>query len=102
MPYIKEEQREHFDKHIDKLLETIHHLGQNQKGLINYIITYLIHRYIGDSKDVSYSEINDMIGVLECCKLELYRQLSWYEDIKKETNGPVSNIDDSDFWWIKA
>jgi hypothetical protein len=39
---------------------------------------------------VRYANLNEMIGALECCKLELYRILTApYEDVKIEENGGV-------------
>ena len=38
----------------------------------------------------NYARFNEMIGVLECCKLELYRRvISNYEDKKMRQNGDV-------------
>lgn len=62
-------------------------------GDLNYKITNLIHRYI-IVKGLSYSTLNEVTGVLECAKLELYRQVvAKYEDKKKRQNGPVSELD---------
>jgi hypothetical protein len=45
-------------------------------------------KYLAD--ELSYSKINEVIGVLECAKQELYRRVaSPYEDSKKEANGDV-------------
>jgi hypothetical protein len=39
---------------------------------------------------MSYQNINELIGVLECAKLELYRRVaSPYEDEKIQSNGDV-------------
>jgi hypothetical protein len=39
---------------------------------------------------VRYANVNEMIGALECCKLELYRILiAPYEDVKIDENGGV-------------
>ena len=39
---------------------------------------------------VSYSFLNDFIGVLECVKLELYRRVATpYEEDKRQENGDV-------------
>ena len=38
----------------------------------------------------NYVKLNELIGVLECAKLELYRRVaSPYEDEKVESNGDV-------------
>ena len=42
---------------------------------------------------LKYSEINSVIGVLECAKMELYRRIAApYEDKKCEENGDVYSI----------
>ena len=60
-------------------------------GELNYRITRLLQTYIDVTKGgVSYTNINEVIGVLECVKLELYRRMSApYEDKKIEENGDV-------------
>jgi hypothetical protein len=57
-------------------------------GTLNYIITRLVHWYLGDKPN--YERYNAAIGVLECAKLELYRRkVSPYEDEKIKENGDV-------------
>lgn len=64
-------------------------------GELNYILSRMIHQYITDH-GLCYACINEVVGVLECVKLELYRQIAApYEDIKKAENGPVSTLDAS-------
>lgn len=59
-------------------------------GELNYWITTDILRYLERKGELSYTNINEVIGVLECAKLELYRRLAVpYEDKKKEENGDV-------------
>ena len=58
-------------------------------GQLNYVITYIVNQYLQES-GVSYSNINEVIGVLECAKLELYARVARpYEDEKMEANGDV-------------
>jgi hypothetical protein len=58
-------------------------------GELNYAITRLILEYMQLSP-LSYKLFNEVIGALECCKLELYRRLvATYEDKKIEANGDV-------------
>lgn len=84
MPYITQEQRLELKNPARK----IHSAGE-----LNYCISGLIHEYL-ESHSLCYTYINEVIGVLECCKLEAYRQLAVpYEDQKKSMNGPVSNLD---------
>ncbi|WP_298752164.1 hypothetical protein [uncultured Arcobacter sp.] len=63
-------------------------------GELNYAITMMIQDYIKQSGGVSYRIMNEVTGVLECCKLELYRKItSKYEDIKIYENGDVFTLD---------
>jgi hypothetical protein len=58
-------------------------------GQLNYVITSLCDEYIGN-EGLSYASINEVIGVLECAKLELYRRIAVpYENAKLEENGDV-------------
>jgi len=68
--------------------------GPNTPGELNYCITQLINEYIEEESDsMRYSFINACIGVLECCKLELYRRIAApYEDKKCEENGDVYEV----------
>jgi len=63
--------------------------GPITAGELNYCITRLCDRYLSESKH-KYTDYNEIIGVLECAKLEFYRRLIVpYEDQKKEENGDV-------------
>jgi len=78
MPYIPESDRDRLRPHC----------GPENVGELNYVITSIIDNYIGPS--MRYSDINAVIGALECAKLELYRRLAApNEDEKKEINGDV-------------
>jgi broad-specificity NMP kinase len=57
-------------------------------GELNYALTSVINDYLGEG--LSYAKLNEVIGVLECAKLELYRRLAApYEDTKIQENGDV-------------
>ena len=61
-------------------------------GELNYLITREIVNYLGLRLGVvpRYSDYNEVVGVLESVKLEMYRRLvSTYEDSKIEENGDV-------------
>lgn len=59
-------------------------------GKLNFAITALIRDYLPHADNLTYSAFNEVIGVLECAKLELYRRMvAPYEDEKKEENGDV-------------
>ena len=59
-------------------------------GALNYKITMELLDYIARRGGASYQNFNDVIGVLECCKLEMYRRMvAPYEDEKMALNGDV-------------
>lgn len=79
MPYIKKSDRERISEGD----------APGNAGELNYVITKTINAYLG-RKGLSYSNLNEIIGVLECAKLELYRRVvSNYEDSKIAANGDV-------------
>ena len=92
MPYIKQPLRTSLDPLIDQLQQEIAHMEMdnellNTEGVLNYIITRLLMKVYTTP---SYSEINDVVGMLECCKLEYYRTVAVpYEELKKDENGAV-------------
>lgn len=58
-------------------------------GELNYQIAKLVHRFIND-RGGNYGAINEAIGALECCKLEVYRRIAApYESTKLAQNGDV-------------
>lgn len=81
MPYIKNEERGWFDTFPEGKYES--------PGQLNYSITTLIIAYLEDRGEC-YQTYNDIIGALECAKLEVYRRkVSYYEDGKIRSNGDV-------------
>lgn len=84
MPYITEERKSELQKSINSILSEPLSIGD-----VNYIITMIVQKYIYNL-GINYSVLNEVIGVLECAKLELYRRLvSVYEDNKIKENGDV-------------
>ena len=84
MPYILPEDRDKFDANIEALTQNI-----DTPGELNYTITRIIHDYLNRGP-MNYSVLNEIVGVLECCKLEFVRRVvSLYEDEKIEENGDV-------------
>jgi hypothetical protein len=85
MPYLKQDRRKMlFDLYFSK---TKNFEIELTAGDLNYIFTKLIDSQL---KSLNYAKINEMIGALECAKLELYRRVAApYEDIKMEENGDV-------------
>ncbi len=85
MPYIKPEQRSQIDACLKNLVSS--------PGGLNYAITKLCHNYI-ENFGLSYAMVNEVIGVLTCAMLELYRVVAGpYENKKWIENGPVSELD---------
>jgi len=79
MPYIQQSRREEITD--SSLVETA--------GELNWLLTILINDYI-NKHGKSYQTLNEVVGVLECAKLELYRRVvSPYEEIKMQQNGDV-------------
>lgn len=65
-------------------------------GELNYLLTKMIQRYLGIDPSTgagahtSYTQFNEVVGALECIKLELYRRaIAPYEDKKIKENGDV-------------
>lgn len=87
MPYIKKEDRKVFDECLYELSNTI-----DNEGELNYCISTILHLYL-EREGVRYAQINKLIGVLECAKMELYRQIAGpYESAKFIENGDISTL----------
>jgi hypothetical protein len=79
MPYIIKAAREQLD---DGGLP-------DNAGELNYVITNLLDDYLS-AYGLNYTNVNALVGVLECAKLELYRRIAApYEDEKIKENGDV-------------
>lgn len=84
MPYIKKEDRTKFF-HLFDIAEKINSVGE-----LNYCITKLAHEYLYKKGSPKYTDYNEIIGVLECAKLEFYRRkVEFYENEKIKQNGDV-------------
>jgi hypothetical protein len=91
MPYIKKEKRPNIDMFVTKLSYELNLDPDNIHGNLNYTITRLIDESLGDK--LSYKKLQDMVGMLECCKLELTRRLvDPYEQLKAEQNGDAYKV----------
>jgi len=87
MPYIKQENRSKYFDHAQAIAKEA-----TVAGDLNYAITEMVHAYIR-KKGVSYAVLNEVIGALECSKIELYRrQVAGYEDTCIEKNGDTTSI----------
>lgn len=98
MPYIKPEQRKELDEYIGYLSKKIYLKTKTDdlEGVMNYVLTsVLTNTYKLFYEQISYSCINNMMGILGCMSQELYRRLaSWYEDLKIMKNGDLSSFRD--------
>ncbi len=80
MPYVDAEARERLDGGAPP--ET--------PGELNYAITKLVDDYLVRKGGLRYRHLNEVVGVMECAKLELYRRLAApYEDVKIGEAGDV-------------
>ena len=62
-------------------------------GELNYVISCLVDQYLISKGGLRYININEVIGVLECSKLELYRRVAApYEDAKRDESGDVYEV----------
>ena len=90
MPYIKKEDRITLDYSIEALAISIS-TYDGIAGRFNYSISRMIDIILGQ-RGLNYANVNEIVGALECIKLELYRRIaSPYEDKKIEENGDVYN-----------
>lgn len=88
MPYIKDSRRKEIDDVIDDLIDEIKTNPGGMHGDLNYVIARTIDGCLG--KDLSYKNLQDMIGMLECCKMEIINRLvTPYEIRKCKDNGEV-------------
>lgn len=86
MPYIRKDRRSELDDIVDDLIDEVKANPGGMHGDLNYVIARTVDGCLG--KDLSYKNLQDMIGMLECCKLEIVRRLiNNYEDKKCSENG---------------
>lgn len=79
MPYIPEKRRE----------EILAGDFPATPGELNYRVSQILDQYASNHKP-SYTVFSEVIGVIECVKLEFYRKVvSPYEEAKESANGPV-------------
>ncbi len=92
MPYIEQAGRDCLDPEIDALSEALRFPLCREPGALNYTITTLLCRVLGD-EGWSYKKINTMMGVLECVKQEMYRRVAAeYEDEAILRNGDLEEF----------
>jgi hypothetical protein len=89
MPYVDLESRERLKHLTDQIKDEILNGQSISPGDMNYLITLMCHAYL-ERKGNRYTFHNDLVGVLECAKQELYRRkTASYEDECIKKNGDV-------------
>ena len=90
MPYIPDEKRDGFENALTSLVARMIACDEKDRaGMMNYCISTLMSKTL-KAHGTNYALLNELIGVLECAKLELYRRVaSPYEDLKIQSNGDV-------------
>ncbi len=88
MPYVKQDERGIYVE-LKKVPET--------PGQLNYLLTSICLAYLRERGQhegqtvLTYGGIAEVVGALECCKLEFYRrQAAPYEDKKVIQNGDMA------------
>lgn len=83
MPYVNAEQRRRLDEGG----------APESAGELNYAISRLVDQYLARQGGVRYAGLNEVMGVLECVKLEFYRRVAApYEDRKQLEHGDVYTV----------
>ena len=85
MPYISQKRRDAILAGADP----------NDAGELNFAITILVDKFLRNKGGLRYAHINEVVGAMECAKLELYRRIAVpYEEQKIKESGDVyqSNI----------
>ena len=89
MPYIKPDRRDDLNQE-GGLGAFVDYLPLLTAGELNYVITRIVLQHILMKDEASYAHLNEVLGVLEAIKLELYRRyVAPYEDKKMKENGDV-------------
>jgi hypothetical protein len=80
MPYINQQRRE----------AIVAGAKPQDAGELNYAITHIVDSYLAEKGGIRYAYLNEVIGAIECAKLELYRRVAApYEDTKIKEAGDV-------------
>ena len=84
MPYIPKKER------VGPGLREVGYYLPMHIGGLTYMITQLCVDYLESVAEDGYQGLNEIMGALECAKLEFYRRaLAPYEDKKIKENGDV-------------
>lgn len=93
MPYVDASARAELDPEVEALAVKLQALGV---GELTYALTRLCDAFAMRNGSMSFADsVNDVVGSLECTKLEFYARVATpYEYLKRTTNGdayPLSN-----------
>lgn len=89
MPYIPTQDRSNID---EALLDFGTSWVPENAGELNWLISTFVDNYL-NANGVRYAYLNEMMGALECCKLELYRKIGTpYEEVKEAENGRAYTV----------
>lgn len=95
MPYIAQDRRLELDTTLRGLKLSISRISGGPKaGDMNYVITELLTEYAREKAVydglLPYAVINEVVGILECAKLEFYRRAATpKEDQAIKDNGDI-------------
>lgn len=89
MPYITQDDRSTTSSKIQR--DGVNFTPENA-GELNYLVTRFVDNFL-TKNGLRYTYVNEMMGALECCKLELYRRIaSPYEDKVMAKNGDAYDV----------
>lgn len=93
MPYIAKDRRDIYDPSIEKIVKELLQSPEapnSSLGELNYVIFKIVKRYVV-SLGLRYHHLQNLVGTLECCKMEIYRKIIGpYEDKAIDKNGDIS------------
>jgi len=94
MPYIEQRYRDLIDPEVDKLIDGLKRFDVGSivpDGAINYVFTRILLAFFNEP--TSYFNIERVIGLLECIKMEYMRRIGEpYENMKRIQNGEVFDL----------
>lgn len=86
MPYIARQRREGYQEIVDAFSRA----RIDTSGELNYTLTMACEQYLRQHGGPNYRILDEIIGALECAKLEYYRRrVSPLEELKRSENGDV-------------
>lgn len=89
MPYIAQNVRRDVHAELTNLAEGGLAWCPANAGELNFVVSTFIANYLR-AKGLKYAHVNEMVGALECAKMELNRVvIGPYEDQKIHENGSV-------------